>query len=53
MTTYATLAELADKVSECMALGTKPLSPERIARFSARVMAIDEIKDMAGWFDGI
>ena len=46
-------AELADKVSECMALGTKPLSPERIARFSARVMAIDEIKDMAGWFDGI
>ncbi len=46
-------ADLDAKVAECMALGARPLAPERIERLAARVAAIEEVKDMARWFDGI
>jgi 2-methylcitrate dehydratase PrpD len=46
-------AELAAKVEECMALGARPLAPGRIARLSARIAAIEQVEDMARWFDGI
>ena len=45
--------ELAAKVRECMAMGTQPLTPERIDRFTARVSTIERVKDMAGWFDDV
>jgi 2-methylcitrate dehydratase PrpD len=43
--------ELRDKVRECMALGVRPLAPAAIERLSARVAALEELPDMATFFE--
>jgi 2-methylcitrate dehydratase PrpD len=46
-------AEIADKCRECFALGARPLSPGETERLMARVARVEEVADMAAFFDAL